>query len=127
MMGESEYRLPFEKLHVWHLSRAFAGEIYGVTKGFPRAEHFGLAGQMNRAAVSVMSNIAEGSARTSCKDQAHFSQLAYSSLMEVACQLQLAADLGFCHEGVNRNLRKQILEISGKLNALRRSQLAKNC
>lgn len=126
-MGESEYKLPFEKLHVWHLSRGFAGKIYGVTKGFPRAERFGLADQMNRAAVSIMSNIAEGSARISRKDQAHFSQLAYSSLMEVACQLRLATDLGYCHEEVNQNLRKQIFEISGKLNALRRSQLAKIC
>ncbi len=70
-----------------------------------------------------MSNIAEGSARISRKDQAHFSQLAYSSLMEVACQLQLAQEMEFVGAEDYRELRKNITELSIKINALRRSQL----
>jgi four helix bundle protein len=70
-----------------------------------------------------MSNIAEGSARTSRKDQAHFSQLAYSSLMEVACQVQLAHELGYCSPESFTGIKEQILMISAKINALRRSQL----
>jgi four helix bundle protein len=94
---EREHKLTFEKLQVWHAAKDFALQIYGVTKGFPGSELYGLVSQMNRAAVSVMSNIAEGSSRTSRKDQAHFSQMAYSSLMEVACQLQLALELKYCN------------------------------
>jgi len=53
---------------------------------------------LRRPAISYPSNIAEGSSRISQKDQAHFSQLAYASLMEVACQLSIARDLGFINE-----------------------------
>jgi len=78
---------------------------------------------MNRAAISVMSNIAEGSARTSRKDQAHFSQLAYSSLMEVVCQLQLAHELTLLSQEQYETTRAQIYELASRLNSLRRSQL----
>lgn len=77
------------------MSKDFEREIYFITKQFPVAEQFGLSSQIKRAAVSVMSNIAEGSARISRKDQAHFSQLAYSSLMEAASQLHLSQEMGF--------------------------------
>jgi len=118
-----EHKLPFEKLQVWYLAKDFAKQVYAVTKGFPNEERFGLVSQINRAAVSVMSNVAEGSSRASRKDQAHFSQLAYSSLMEVACQLQLAQELGLYDEEAYGTLRAQLLELSAKINALRRYQL----
>jgi four helix bundle protein len=70
-------------------------DIYKTTKGFPDVEKFGLTNQINRAAVSVASNLAEGSSRTSMKDQAYFSQLAFSSLMELACQISIAQELNF--------------------------------
>lgn len=123
MLDSQEHRLPFEKLHVWHSAKDFTKNIYGITKTFPQDERFGLTNQMNRAAVSVMSNLAEGSARTSRKDQAHFSQIAYSSLMEVACQLQLAHELDYCSLESFQLSRQQILALSSKINALRRSQL----
>lgn len=70
-----------------------------------------------------MPNLAEGSARTNKKDQAPFYQIAYSSLLEVACQMQLAHELGYCSIDIFQSTRKQILELSSKINALRRSQL----
>ena len=123
MAMTQEHRFPFEKLLVWHSAKDFAKSIYGITVHFPQDERFGLTSQMNRAAVSVMSNLAEGSSRISRKDQAHFSQIAYSSLMEVACQTQLAHELGFCSAESYKLVREQILELSSKINALRRSQL----
>ena len=84
---------PFEKLRVWQSAREFVKEIYFVTRSFPASEMYGLTSQLNRAAVSVAANLAEGSSRTSRKDQAHFSQLAYSSLMEVASLIILSVDL----------------------------------
>src|SRR5215207_3430172 len=74
----------FEKLTVWQSSRRLAGEIYSVTKAFPKDELFGLTSQIRRAAVSVTANIAEGSGRNSDVDFAHFLELAYGSAMEVA-------------------------------------------
>jgi four helix bundle protein len=84
---------------------------------------YGLISQINRAAISVMSNIAEGSARTSRKDQAHFSQLAYSSLMEVICQLQLAQELNLFGQEQYETIRTQICRLAARINALRYSQL----
>ena len=114
----------FHKLQVWHLAKELAKEIYSITKRFPLDEKFGLVLQLNRAAVSVASNLAEGSGRTSRKDQAHFTQLAYGSLMEVACQLEIAADLHFISEDEFQKICASIKTISEKLSALRNSQLS---
>ena len=118
------YLFAFEKLNVWKLAKDFAVELYKITNGFPREERFGLASQMNRAAVSVASNIAEGSSRTSKKDRAHFYQIAFSSLMEATSQLDIVKDLGFIERKEHERLRLIIYEISNKLNALYKSQLS---
>lgn len=76
------YVYPFEKLVVWQLSKKLVVRIYGLTKEFPAQEKFGMVSQMRRAAVSICSNIAEGSGRFTAKDQSHFYSMAYSSLME---------------------------------------------
>jgi four helix bundle protein len=70
-----------------------------------------------------MSNLAEGSGRTSRRDQAHFYQLAYSSLMEVDAQLQLSVDLGFMLPELYDKLRMSTCELANKINALRHSCL----
>ena len=105
------------------MAKDLVKEVYGVTKEFPSEEKFGLVSQINRAAISVASNIAEGSGRTSRKDQAHFTQLAYGSLMEVACQLEIAFDLGFLAEGGLQSVHRTIKNLSEKLSALRNAQL----
>ena len=86
------YQFTFEKLRVWQEAREWVRGIFGMVKSFPVEEKYGLSNQLTRSAVSVAANLAEGSSRTSAKDQAHFSQLAYSSLMESACLLLLAGD-----------------------------------
>lgn len=117
------YSFPFEKLVVWHDARNLVIQIYSITKSFPETKKFGLTNQINRAAVSVASNLAEGSSRTSLKDQAHFSQVAYSSLMELACQISIAQELNFIDGERYDLLRRDIEVLSKKLNALRNSQL----
>lgn len=117
------YTFAFEKLEVWQLAKEFATQLYKTTNSFPSGERFGLVSQMNRAAVSVASNIAEGSARKGRKDKANFYQIAYSSLMEVTSQLLIAKDLGFVRDDTHEELRTRIFEISNKLNALYKSQL----
>jgi len=119
------YLFPFEKLEVWQDARKLVRMIYETTKRFPNEERFGLTSQINRAAVSVASNLAEGSSRTSYKDQGHFSQIAFSSLMELACQLNLASDIGFTTEELAGSLRKDICRLANKINALRKSQLTR--
>jgi four helix bundle protein len=115
---------PFEKLRVWESARQLVAEVYRLTKSFPRSEIYGLTSQTNRAAVSVAANLAEGSARTSRKDQAHFTQIAYGSLTELARLLILAADLQFLSSENESNVREEIESISRQLNALRKAQLS---
>lgn len=122
-----DYLFAFEKLDVWKLAKEFSIEMYKITKNFPPEERFGLVSQMNRAAVSVASNIAEGSARKGLKDKANFYQIAYSSLMEVTSQLLIAKELGFIQEDSHKTLRLTIHELSNKLNALYNSQFHKEC
>jgi len=120
------HQFGFEKLEVWQLAKDFVVKIYKLTKEFPDFEKYGLISQINRASVSVASNLAEGTSRTSPKDQAHFSQLAYSSLMEVLCQLIIANELGYLDDVELAKLRKLSEEISNKINALRNYQLNKS-
>lgn len=85
----------FEKLSVWQKARVLVKEIYELTSGFPTEEKYGLSNQIQRAVISVSSNIAEGAGRVSIKEKVHFYSIAYGSLLEVASQLILACDLGY--------------------------------
>lgn len=80
----------FEKLDAWQLSINFARDVYLVTARFPDSERYGLISQLRRSAVSISSNIAEGSGRASDGDFARFLEIAYGSLMEVVSQLHVA-------------------------------------
>ena len=114
---------PHEKLEVWRISKALAGRVYLITSGFPKEERFGLVDQMRRASVSVMFNLAEGCGRTSARDQAHFSQLAFGSLLELDAQFQLSLDLGFLLAADYQDIRQSVVELVKKISALRASQL----
>jgi four helix bundle protein len=85
-------RFRFEKLEVRQEARKINGSSCRLTRKFPKHEMFGMTSQLRRAAVSISSNIAEGSGRNSDKDFAHFLEQSYGSLMEVVSILYLAAD-----------------------------------
>ena len=93
----------FEKLEVWQKSRLLVTTVYNVTKSFPTEERYGLTSQLRRAAVSVSSNIAEGSTRWGRRDKARF------------------YDLGFMNEDELDMIKPQIAEISRMLDALYKS------
>lgn len=118
-----EFSFPFEKLRVWQETRPWIRSIYALSRDFPAEERFGLVSQLNRAAVSVAANLAEGSARMSRKDQAHFYQQAYSSAMECMCLLILAADQSYLSQETLQTQRETTGRISSMINALRNSAL----
>lgn len=107
------------------LARRFAVPVYRIIENFPPEERYGLVGQLRRASVSIASNIAEGSAKTSVKNQAYFYQIAYSSSLEVLNQLIICNDLTFIQEPDHSEARLKIEEITNKINALRKSILNK--
>jgi four helix bundle protein len=115
----------FEKLDVWNLSRNLTRDIYKISSKFPDDEKFGLTSQIRRAAVSVSSNIAEGSSRKSGKEQARFTEISYGSLLEILSQLIAALDLEFITEESLVKQRPLIEEIGNKLNKLKETQLSR--
>ncbi len=117
------YTFSFEKLNVWVDSKELVKLIYLTTKKFPSEEKFGLINQLRRASVSIASNIAEGTSRNTNKDKAHFTTIAFSSLMEVLNQIIISKELDFIDENNYLTIRAEIEKISNKLNALRKSQL----
>jgi len=117
------YQFGFEKLNVWQEARGMANMIYSLTINFPGEEKFVLVSQMRRAALSVCSNIAEGSSRKSYKDQAHFYNLSYSSLMELLNQCIIAKDQKLIKDEQLNECREKISKTANMLNALRNNCL----
>ena len=85
----------FKELEIWKRSRLFCLEIYKITSQFPESEKFGLTNQLRRVSVSIPSNIAEGSSRSSNKDFERFLQITLGSAYEIETQLLIAYDLKF--------------------------------
>jgi len=86
---------PHQKLHAWQEAISLVKMTYLLTQTFPREELYGLSAQMRRAAVSIPSNLAEGAARSSKKEFAHFVSISQGSLSELETQTIIASELGF--------------------------------
>ena len=116
----------FRNLNVYIKSKELVKQIYELLKQFPREEQYALCDQLRRAAISIPSNIAEGSGRTSAKDQAHFFEMAFGSLMEIECQLDIACDLGYISNEELESLNAQIARVAAMLSGMRRKLLGEN-
>ena len=111
-MAEFKHR----RLEVWQDARALVKRVYSVSAMFPKTERFGLMDQINRAAVSVPSNIAEGSSRETQADFVHFLVIARGSLSEIDTQLTLAEDLGYIEQ--QDDLHNEVEVLACRLNRL---------
>jgi four helix bundle protein len=108
----------FRNLNVYIKSKELVKQIYELLKKFPKEEQFALSDQLRRAVISIPSNIAEGSGRNSQKDQAHFYNIAYGSLMEVFSQLDIACDLGYISQKEFEQLELVVNEEAKMLSGL---------
>jgi four helix bundle protein len=108
----------YEKLIVWNKSMRIVEDTYSITSRFPRHEIYGLASQMRRAAVSIPSNIAEGSDRGSKRDFARFLRMALASTSELDTQLSLALRLGYVEKDETIKSRIKLAEIRSMLYVL---------
>ena len=109
---------PHEKLDVWKKSIDFVVALYKATERFPRDEKFGLTAQLRRAAVSIPANIAEGAARRSDKEFAHFLSNSQGSASEVETELLIAYRLSYFQEAQYAPLRSSLDEIGRMLTGL---------
>jgi four helix bundle protein len=119
MPDETKRGFNFEKLDVWQRAVDLAAFIYHVTGKFPSDEKFGIVSQMRRAAVSVSSNIAEGSSGSSRQDFSRFVELAVGSLYELVSHGFIARTQGFLDEQVFQNLYSDSEELIRMLSGLR--------
>jgi len=113
---------PHKGLLAWQKAIDLTVKIYRLTEKFPADERFGLTSQMRRAAVSVPSNIAEGSARSTDKDKVHFYMISRGSLSELDTQAEIVARLGFINEESRTQIQSAISEASAFLQGLIRSK-----
>ena len=111
----------FEKLEVWQRAIEFANHVYDASSGFPADERYGMTSQIRRAAVSVSSNIAEGSGRASDNEFARFLEISYGSLMEVVSQARIALLRTFLKSESHGVLYQQAEELARMLSGLRSS------
>ena len=109
----------FKKLEIWIKSMSVVTEIYQITNTFPSLERFGLISQMQRSAVSIPSNIAEGSAKTSNKDFARFLEISAGSAYELETQLIVSHNLKYFDTAVYEDLLNKISEIQKMINGFK--------
>jgi four helix bundle protein len=114
----------FEKLDVWQKAIDFADLIYNETRTFPLEERFGLTNQLRRASVSISSNIAEGSSRSSKTDFARFAEIAAGSVFEAVSQAFIARRQKFFSEDQFRKIYTDAEQLSRMLSGLRKSLLS---
>ncbi len=120
-MKETGATNSYKSLKVWQKGVSLAEFIYGITQGFPKEEIYGLTSQIRRAAISIPSNIAEGSSRRSTKEFVRFINIAYGSLSELETQFYLANRLNFIDNEALTLIENQTSELGMMLNGLRQS------
>lgn len=112
-------RNTFRDLDAYKEAKKLVKEVYRLLKGFPKEEQYALCDQLRRAAISVTSNIAEGSGRVSYKEKVHFLEISYGSLMEVLSQMDIAMDLGYITEEEFNNFEVMEDKVGSLISGLR--------
>jgi four helix bundle protein len=117
----------FKDLKVWQKSVDLAVGIYKLTSNFPNEEKFGMISQMRRSSVSISSNIAEGSAKTSKKAFANSLEISLGESFELETQIEISRRIGFIsedqHEGINKEITEIQKMILGLISSLHREPL----
>jgi four helix bundle protein len=109
----------FTELKVWQRGHALVLTVYRMTVGFPIAEGYGLLSQLRRAALSVPTNIAEGSKRVGRQEYARFLNIAEASLAETEYLLMVSRDLGYITPAIATTAFKDVAELARMLHGLR--------
>ena len=115
----------FTDLTVWRRSHSLVLEVYRLTRDFPQEEKFGLTSQIRRAALSIPTNIAEGSKRVARPDYARFLNIAEGSAAETQYLLMVSRDLGYLSRQTHDSAQRDLAEIARMLHGLRAKVEAK--
>lgn len=112
----------YRNLRVYQQAKELVIYVYNLLKFFPKEENYALCDQLRRAVISVPSNIAEGMGRISIKEQIHFIEIAFGSLNEVMCQLEIAHELQFINKEQMLQSEEQVKNIAQMMSGLRNSK-----
>jgi four helix bundle protein len=115
----------YRDLEVWQKAMDLVVNIYSLAKSFPDSERFGLTSQIQRAVVSIPSNIAEGHGRHGLREYLNHLSMAYGSLMEVETQIQIADRLSYSEKSQVQTLLSDTQQLGRMLNGLKRSLRSK--
>lgn len=116
----------YKQLDVYTRSKELVKKVYELLNKFPIEEKFALCSQIRRAIISVPSNLAEGLSRTPLKEQCHFLDIAYGSLMEADCQLEIACDLQYITKEEYNTIYKIIGDVAKMLIGLKKHRSQPN-
>ena len=105
----------FQKMKIYQLAKELAIYSYQLTEKYPQNERYAIMNQINRAAVSVPSNIAEGTSRRSNKEKLNFINIAYGSLMELVCQMEISYELKYITKEENDAIIQKTKDLSVKM------------
>jgi len=119
-----EKKYDYRQLDVYIESKTLVMMVYTLIKLFPKEEQYALCDQLRRAVISVPSNISEGSGRRSSKEQVHFLEIAYGSLREVECQIDIACDLGYISKEDVKHVFIQTEKLGAMISGLRNRHLS---
>lgn len=111
----------YRDLKAWQIGMDVVETVYSVTRSFPKHELYGLSGQMQRAAISIPANLAEGHARDSLKEFLHHVAIALGSLAELETQLILAQRLRYLESDNATGLLSQLDELGKVIRGLQKS------
>ena len=121
-----DVKYSYKNLEAYKEAKALVRQIYTLLKKFPKEEQYALCDQLRRAVISVPSNLAEGSGRYSAKEQLHFIEISYGSLLEVECQLDIAHDIKYISDDEYLSAENQIGKVASLLSGLRSKRLSPN-
>ena len=113
----------FCNLTAYQEAKQLVMAVYSLLRLFPSYEQYALCDQLRRAVISIPSNIAEGMGRYSNKEQVHFLEISYGSLMEVNSQLDIAKDLKYITEEQFVEVEQQIFKVASLVSGLRNKRL----
>lgn len=113
----------YRNLVAYQRAKVLVVEVYKLLKLFPKEENYALCDQLRRAVISIPSNIAEGMGRVSVKEQIHFIEIAFGSLSEVMCQMELAKDLNYITADQVIEVEDLVSDIAKLLSGLRTKRL----
>lgn len=116
-----EPKLFYKNLKVYQASKVVVKDVYQLIKKYPTEERYALCDQLRRAVISVSSNIVEGLSRTTDKEKHYFLNIAYGSLMETLCQLDISADLGYISNDELKHIEDESVELIRMMKGMMRN------